>query len=204
MRTLQGIAVSPGVAIGEALIVDNEGFRIPRRFVMRDAVDDELQRLNNAVDAVAKQIARNRDAVTEQLGEQCGAIFSAHLQMLRDPKLLAEIEGLIRKKHYSPEYAVSQTLRRFAKVFQDLNNVYLAERAHDIVDIERSLLGKLLGEQREEFSHLTSPAVVLAHNLTPTETANLDRRFVLGFVTEIGGAGGHTAIVAKGLEIPAV
>lgn len=204
MRTLQGIAVSPGVAIGEALIVDNEGFRIPRRFVMRDAVEDELERLNKAVDAVAEQIARNRDTVTAQLGDQCGAIFSAHLQMLRDPSLLAEFEGLIRKKHYSPEYAVSQTLRRFAKVFQDLDNVYLAERAHDIVDIERSLLGKLLGERREEFSHLTSPVVVLAHNLTPTETANLDRRFVLGFVTEIGGAGGHTAIVAKGLEIPAV
>ena len=204
MRTLQGIAVSPGVAIGEALIVDNEGFRIPRRFVMRDAVEDELQRLNKAVDAVAEQIARNRDAVSAQLGDQCGAIFAAHLQMLRDPSLLAEFEGLIRIKHYSPEYAVSQTLRRFAKVFQDLDNVYLAERAHDIVDIERSLLGRLLGEQREEFSHLTSPVIILAHNLTPTETANLDRRFVLGFVTEIGGAGGHTAIVAKGLEIPAV
>lgn len=204
MRTLQGIAVSPGVAIGEALIVDNEGFRIPRRFVVRDALDDEIQRLNRAVDALADQIARNRDAVAAQLGDRCGAIFSAHLQMLRDPSLLAEIEGLIRSKHYSSEYAVSQTLRRFAKVFQDLDNVYLAERAHDIVDIERSLLGKLLGEQREELSHLASPAVILAHNLTPTETANLDRRFVLGFVTEVGGAGGHTAIVAKGLEIPAV
>jgi phosphotransferase system enzyme I (PtsI) len=124
--------------------------------------------------------------------------------MLRDPNLLMEIEGLIRNKHYSPEYAVSKTLRRFAKVFQDLDNVYLSERTHDIVDIERSLLGKLLGEPREEFSHITSPAVILAHNLTPTETANLDPRFVLGFVTEIGGAGGHTAIVAKGLEIPAV
>ena len=135
MRTLQGIAVSPGVAIGEALIVDNEGFRIPRRLVMRDAVEDEVRRLNKAVDAVAEQIGRNRDAVSAQLGEQCGAIFSAHLQMLRDPNLLAEFEELIRKRHYSPEYAVSQTLRRFAKVFQDLDNVYLAERAHDIVDI---------------------------------------------------------------------
>ena len=204
MRTLQGIAVSPGVAIGEALIVDNEGFRIPRRFVMRDAVDDELQRLNNAVDAVGEQIERNRDTVTAQLGDQVGSIFSAHLQMLRDPNLRREIETRIREKHHSPEYAVSQTLRRFAKVFQDLDNGYMAERAHDIVDIERSLLGKLLGERREEFSHLTSPAIILAHNLTPTETAGLDRKYVLGFATEIGGAGGHTAIVAKGLEIPAV
>jgi len=204
MRTLQGIAVSPGVAIGEALIVDTEGFRIPRRFVMRDAVDDELQRLDNAVDAVGTEIERKRDAVTKQLGEQYGAIFAAHLQMLRDPSLHREIEDLIRNRHYSPEYAVSRTLRRFAKVFQDLDSVYLAERAHDIFDIERSLLARLLGERREELTHVTSPVVVLAHNLTPGETASLDRKFVLGFVTEIGGAGGHTAIVAKGLEIPAV
>ncbi|MBP90791.1 MAG: phosphoenolpyruvate--protein phosphotransferase [Planctomycetaceae bacterium] len=204
MRTLQGIAVSPGVAIGEALIVDNEGFRIPRRFVMRDAVDDELERLDHAIDAVAAEIETNRDAVSNRLGEQYGAIFSAHVQMLRDPSLYREIVGLIRTKHYSPEYAVSRTLRQFAKVFEELDSDYLAERVHDIFDIERSLLAKLLGERREELSHVTSPVVVLAHNLTPSETASLDSRFVLGFVTEIGGAGGHTAIVAKGMEIPAV
>jgi phosphotransferase system enzyme I (PtsI) len=204
MRTLQGIAVSPGVAFGEALIIDNEGFRIPRRFVMRDAVEDELERLDHAVEAVATEIEGKRDSVAKQLGAQYGAIFAAHLQMLRDPSLHSEIEELIRQRHYSPEYAVSRTLRRFAKVFQDLDNVYLAERAHDIFDIERSLLARLLGERREELTHLTSPIVVLAHNLTPSETASLDPQFVLGFVTEIGGAGGHTAIVAKGLEIPAV
>lgn len=204
MRTLQGIAVSPGVAIGEALIVDHEGFRIPRRFVMRDAVEDELERFDHAIDAVAAEIETNRHAVSKRLGDQYGAIFAAHLQMLRDPSFYREIVELIRGKHYSPEYAVSRTLRQFAKVFQELESSYLAERAHDIFDIERSLLAKLLGERREELSHVTSPVVVLAHNLTPTETASLDARFVLGFVTEIGGAGGHTAIVAKGMEIPAV
>jgi phosphotransferase system enzyme I (PtsI) len=204
MQTLQGIAVSPGVAIGEALIVDNEGFRIPRRFVVRDAVDGELARLHKAVDAVAAEIERNRDAVTRQLGDQYGAIFSAHLLMLRDARLQDEIEELIRQQHFSPEYAVSRTLRRYAKVFQKLDNAYLAERAHDVFDLERSLLRHLLGERREELTHLRSPVVILAHNLTPSETAMLDRRFVLGFVTEVGGAGGHTAIVAKALEIPAV
>ena len=204
MRTLQGIAVSPGVAIGEALIVDNEGFRIPRRFVMRDAVEDELERLHHAIEAVAAEIETNRDAVSKRLGDQYGAIFAAHLQMLRDPSLYRDIVTLIRSKHYSPEYAVSRTLRQFAKVFQELESSYLAERAHDIFDIERSLLARLLGESREELTHVTSPVVVLAHNLTPTETASLDAQFVQGFVTEIGGAGGHTAIVAKGLEIPAV
>jgi phosphotransferase system enzyme I (PtsI) len=96
------------------------------------------------------------------------------------------------------------TLRGYAKVFQGSDSAYLAERAHDIFDLEKGLLRNLLGRRREELSHLTSPVVVLAHNLTPSETANLDPNFVRAFVTEIGGAGGHTAIVAKGLEIPAV
>jgi phosphotransferase system enzyme I (PtsI) len=204
MQTLQGIAVSPGVAIGEALVIDNEGFRIPRRFVARDAVEHELQRLDSAIEAVSAEIARNRDAVSGQLGQQYGAIFSAHLQMLRDPLLHDELEELIREHHYSPEYAVSRALRRYAKVFESLEGGYLAERAHDIYDIEKSLLRNLLGRRREELSQLTSAVIVLAHNLTPSETAKLDPEFVRGFVTEIGGAGGHTAIVAKALEIPAI
>jgi phosphotransferase system enzyme I (PtsI) len=204
MQTLQGIAVSPGVAIGEALVIDNEGFRIPRRFVMRDAVEDEVERLTKAIDSVAGEIDRNRAAISEKLGEDYGAIFAAHLQMLRDRRMNDELIELIRENHNSPEYAVSRVMRRYAKIFQELRDDYLAERANDIFDLERRLLRCLLGERREELSHITSPVVVLAHNLTPSETAMLDPKFVLGFVTEIGGAGGHTAIVAKGLEIPAV
>jgi phosphotransferase system enzyme I (PtsI) len=204
MQKLQGIAVSPGVAIGEALVMDNEGFRIPRRFVSRDAVEDEMERLDKAVAAGAAEIARHRDTVSHELGEKYGAIFEAHLQMLQDARLRSELEEMIRQRHYSPEYAVSRTLRRYAQVFQRLESSYLAERANDIFDIEKRLLRHLLGRRREEISHLTSPVLVLAHNLTPSETANLDRRFVRGFVTEVGGPGSHTAIVAEALEIPAV
>jgi phosphotransferase system enzyme I (PtsI) len=204
MQTLQGIAVSPGVAIGEALVVDNEGFRIPRRFVMRDVVEDEVERLSKAIESVAGEIDQNRAAISEKLGDDYGAIFAAHLQMLRDRRMNAELFELIRENHNSPEYAVSRVMRRYAKIFQELRDDYLAERANDIFDLERRLLRCLLGERREELSHITSPVVVLAHNLTPSETAMLDPKFVLGFITEIGGAGGHTAIVAKGLEIPAV
>lgn len=184
--------------------MDNEGFRIPRRFVARDAVDEELDRLERALRASTDEIARNRDAVNRELGPQYGAIFEAHLQMLNDPRLRGEIEEFIRGRNYSPEYAVSRTLRRYTKVFQSLENAQFAERAHDIVDIEKRLLRNLLGRRREEISRLTSPVLVLAHNLTPSETANLDRAFVQGFVTEIGGPGSHTAIVAGALEIPAV
>jgi phosphotransferase system enzyme I (PtsI) len=204
MQKLQGIAVSPGVVIGEALVMDNEGFRIPRRFVARDAVEDELERLGKAIAAASDEIVRNREAVSEQLGDKYGAIFEAHLQMLQDTKLRSELEEMIRQRHYSPEYAVSRTLRRYARVFQRLESSYLAERANDIFDIEKRLLRNLLGRRREGISHLTSPVLVLAHNLTPSETTNLDRRFVRGFVTEIGGPGSHTAIVAEALEIPAL
>jgi phosphotransferase system enzyme I (PtsI) len=204
MQKLQGIAVSPGVAIGEALVMDNEGFRIPRRFVARDAVEEEIDRLDKAIEAAAIEIARNRDVVTQELGDKYGAIFEAHLQMLQDQRLHGELEDLIRQRHYSPEYAVSRKMRQYAQVFQKLESSYLAERANDIVDIEKRLLRHLLGRRREGISHLTSAVLVLARNLTPSETANLDRRFVRGFVTELGGPGSHTAIVAEALEIPAV
>jgi phosphoenolpyruvate-protein phosphotransferase (PTS system enzyme I) len=204
MLKLQGIAVSPGVAIGEALVMDNEGFRIPRRFVTRDTVVDELERLDKAIAASASEIAKHRDAVAMELGEQYGAIFEAHLQMLQSVRLRSEFEEMIRQRHYSPEYAVSRTLRRYAQVIQNLESSTLAERATDIFDIEKRLLRHLLGHRREGIDHLTSPVLVLAHNLTPSETSNLDRHFVRGFVTEIGGPGSHTAIVAEALEIPAV
>lgn len=204
MERLQGIAVSPGVAIGEVLVLDNEGFRIPRRFLTRDAVDDELERLNRAIDAATAEIERNRVRVAAQLGSDYAAIFSAHIQMLNDRGLRSKLEEMIRQRHYSPEYAVSRTLRHYAKVFQSLEGDYLSERANDIFDIEEKLLRQLSGRRREELSHVSSEVLVLAHNLTPSETSRLDPKFVRGFVTEIGGPGSHTAIVAEALGIPAV
>ena len=203
MLKLQGIAVSSGVTIGEALVLDSEGFRIPRRFVARSAVDTELQRLSNAVAESTAEIKKNRDAVRGELGEQYAAIFDAHLAMLHDQRLQEELTSAVRDRNWWPEYAVSRTLRRYAKVFQKLDN-HIAQRAHDIYDIEKSLLRNLLGQRRETLASISEPVVILAHNLTPSETANLDRRFVKGFATELGGPGSHTAIVAEGLEIPAV
>ena len=203
MLKLQGIAVSPGVTIGEALVLDSEGFRIPRRFVARSAVDTELERLANAVAETGREIERNRDAIQAELGGQYAAIFAAHLAMLHDAKLQEELTSAVRDRNFWPEYAVSRTLRRYAKVFQSLDN-HIAQRAHDIYDIEKSLLRNLLGQRRETLAAISQPVIVLAHNLTPSETANLDRRFVQGFATELGGPGSHTAIVAEGLEIPAV
>jgi phosphotransferase system enzyme I (PtsI) len=203
MERLQGIAVSPGVAIGEVLVMDNEGFRIPRRFLPRDAVEDELERLNRAIAAATEEIERKRAKVSEQLGKEYAAIFSAHGQILNDKGLRSKLEEMIRQRHYSPEYSVSRALRHYAKVMQSLEGV-MPERANDIFDIEKRLLRHLFGKRREELAHVTSEVLVLAHNLTPSETANLNPKYVRGFVTEIGGPGSHTAIVAEALGIPAV
>ncbi len=114
MQTFPGIAVSPGVAIGEAFVVDNEGFRIPRRFIDHEATEAELARLKQAIEAVSKQLEQYGRDVAVQLGEQYGAIFSAQLQMLHDPRLQEEISQRIRERHNAAEYAVSRTMRRFA------------------------------------------------------------------------------------------
>ncbi len=204
MIVKRGIAVSPGVAIGDALVLGTEDFRIPQRFVRVDAVDAEVARFHAALDAVCREIRETERVATEQLGKQYGAIFAAHLEMTRNPQVIEEIERLIREKSYSPEFASSRVLRKYARVFQNLGDNYLAERAVDIYDLERRLLRHLLGERREELSHLRAPVLVLAHNLTPSETAHLDRKYVLGFATEVGGHTSHTAILAGALELPAV
>ncbi|MEM6331624.1 MAG: phosphoenolpyruvate--protein phosphotransferase [Planctomycetota bacterium] len=204
MQRLQGIAVSPGVAIGEALVLDNEGFRIPRRFLPRDAVQTELARLGQAIADTTAEIERSRQSISEQLGDDYASIFSAHVQMLNDPRLRQELEEMIRDRHYSPEYSVSRAMRRYAKVFQSLEGAYMAERAQDIFDIEKRLLTHLLGERREDFSQITSEVLILARDLTPSETAGMNPRFIHGFGTEVGGPSSHTAIVAEGLGIPAV
>jgi phosphotransferase system enzyme I (PtsI) len=204
MLTLRGIPVSPGVAIGQALILGADTFRIPQRFVAIDAIDAEIARFRTALDAVCREVELHEKLAAERLGPQYAAIFSAHLMMIRDVQLIAEIESLIRNKSFSPEYASSRVLRQYAKRFQNLGDHYLSERSADIYDLERRMLRHLLGERREELQHLTSPVLILANNLTPSETASLDKRFVLGFATEVGGETSHTAILAGAMEIPAV
>lgn len=204
MKVFSGIAVSPGMVAGPAMVLGSENFRIPRKLVSRDAVDAELHRFHVALDQVCKDIKGNEQLVSSQLGAQYGAIFSAHLQMAQDPRLIREVESLIRDQTRSPEFAVSRVLRSYAEQLQAMGDRYLSERALDIFDLEKRLLGKLLGESREELRNLTEPVIILAHDLTPGETATLDTKYVLGFATEVGGHTSHTAILAGALEIPAI
>jgi phosphoenolpyruvate-protein phosphotransferase (PTS system enzyme I) len=204
MEIKRGIPVSPGVAIGPALVLDNEGFRIPQRFVDGDQAEAELVRLRIALKAAAKEAREIQQTVSDKLGKQYGAIFAAHAVLVEDPALVREVERLIQGQSHAAEYAVSRVIRRNAKTLESLDRGSFMLRAADLFDIEKLILRNLLGQRRELVSHLKEPVVVLAHDLTPSETASLDRNKVHAFATEAGGRASHTAIMAGVLEIPAV
>jgi phosphotransferase system enzyme I (PtsI) len=203
MLELQGIAVSPGVAIGKVLILDREGYRITRSQIDSADRQNESARLQSAIAEASTRLDQQRQDSTQKIGEQVGAIFSAHQQLLLDPSLHREWFRLIDEQCYSAEFAISSVLSRYAHAFRNMGSELMAERATDIRDVERTLL-EALGGSPMQVSGGDGPSVLLSHDLTPTETASLDRSKILGFCTEVGGPGGHTAIVARGLEIPAV
>jgi phosphotransferase system enzyme I (PtsI) len=204
MEIKRGIAVSPGVAIGPALVLDSEWFRIPQRVIPPSQIDHECQRLRQALAQAAAETRANQEAVSAKLGPQYGAIFAAHALMLTDPTLVQEIEALVRTNHFAVEYAVSRVIRRYAKALESIEGGYLADRVADLFDIEKRILRHLLGQRREQLRDLREPVIVLAHDLTPSETAALDPQRVHAFATEAGGRASHTAIVAGVLNIPAV
>lgn len=204
MEIRKGIAVSPGVVIRQAFLFESEGFRIPRHVIKNDAVEDEVCRLEKAIDASKKEIEDLEKKVSENLGSEIGSIFGTHRMVLQDARLKDEIIKRIRKTNFTPEFAVSLALRVYIRKFQDIKDSYLAERVTDIFDVERRLLRNLLGEKREELKNLEEEVVLVAHDLTPSQTAMLDPQKVKGFATDGGGRTSHTAIVARALGIPAV
>ena len=204
MEIKRGIAVSPGVAIGPALVLNTEWFRIPQRSIEPKQIEEEILRLRQALEDAAGETRATQEAVSAKLGAQYGAIFGAHAMMLVDPGLSREIEGLIRQQNFAAEYAVSRVMRRYAKALEGIAGGHLQSRVSDIFDLEKRILSRLLGQRREQLQHLTESVIVLAHDLTPSETAGLDTKRVHAFATEAGGRTSHTAIVAGVLEIPAV
>lgn len=204
MEVRRGIAVSPGVAIGPAFVLEAEDIRIPRRFIRPEEVEAEMERFSRAVESAEEEIRNFRDRLSEEIGGEISGIFEAHLRLLRDPALLEGVETLIREKSFTPEHSVSRVFNRYARRIQGMEDVYLRERVTDLHDIERRLLRSLVGEKREELRSLSEPVVLVARDLTPSQTADLDRGRVLGFATDGGGQTSHTAIVARALQIPAV
>ena len=204
MKTVFGVPVSPGIAIGKAFVQATEGFRIPEQIISADASEAEIRRFQAAVQRAQEEIILNRESTKDALGQTFADIFEAQLQILMDPASLAEMEAQTRNRLFSAEHAVTTVMRRNMDIFRQIESSYIAEKVNDIRDIEKRLLRILLGVRKETLAQLSSPVILVADNLTPSETANLDKRFVQAIVTEQGGAVGHTAILAAALEIPCV
>lgn len=205
MQTLRGIAVSSGIAIGPAVVVDPHGQRLPYRLVAADATAEELARLDRALELARAEAETAEAEARRKLGPQYADILAAHAQMIADPTLRRDARLLIERDRLSAEHAVTEVLAGHAAHLERLSDSYLAARAADVHDIRQRLLGHLMGKRpRSPSQGLLAPSVLLAPDLSPSETAGLDPALTLGFATESGGRASHTAIVAEALEIPAV
>ncbi|AQT68879.1 Phosphoenolpyruvate-protein phosphotransferase [Anaerohalosphaera lusitana] len=203
MEIRKGIAVSPGIAIAGPLVIDSKDFRIPRRSILPSQREQEVQRVRDAFAGAIHELSKLEKAEGVQK-DNIKDIFAVHLRFLRDKSFLARITDFVSEELVTAEYAVSTILREIASHFASIDDVYISERAADIYDIENRLLTQLLGKVQESVEHTSEESVVIAHDLTPTQTASFNKEFIKGFATEAGGRTSHTAIVARTLGIPAV
>ncbi len=203
MAMLKGIAASDGVAIAKAYLLMQPDLSFSKKTV--EDSDGELARLNDALAKSTEELQAIRNKAAETLGEEEAQVFDAHLMVLSDPEMIGSIETSIRDKKTNAEAGLTEVTDMFIGMFEAMeDNPYMQERAADIKDVTKRVLSHLLGVKLPNPSMIDEEVVVVAHDLTPSDTAQLDRRFVKAFVTDIGGRTSHSAIMARSLEIPAI
>lgn len=200
MKIIRGIAASPGIAIGAAFQFRQDELRFERRVVGDPAA--EWRRFQSAAARAGEQLAAVCAGARDELGEEQAAIFEAHLLMLEDPELLAAVQNAIEERSLNAEAALSDAAERYAETLEALDDEYLRARAADVRDVAGRVLRILLG--REAATGPDAPAVVVARDLTPSDTILMDKSHVLGFCTAEGGPTAHTAILARTMGLPAV
>lgn len=204
MEIIKGIPVSPGVAIGNAFILDSEEVRIPERFAQEGSEQEEIHRFEKALQDSRTEVRELQEEVSQKIGTKYSAVFNAHFLVLSDDQFINDVHERISRNCFTAEYAVSRVLRKYVKAFRAMENAYLSQRISDIYDVEKRVLKHLLGHRRESLANIDEPVVVITHDLTPSQTASFDRGMILGLATDIGGRTSHAAIMARAMEIPAV
>lgn len=201
---LKGIAASPGIVIGKVYIMQEQEVVIDKNKVPPERVEAEISRFKEAVDKAHNQLEAIRDKAGKELGHEKAEIFEAHLMVLEDDVFLEEIKEKIMNELTTAEYATSQVVDKFAAMFNEMTDEYLKERAADIRDIGDRLIKNLLCLEDQSLANIDREVVVIARDLTPSDTAQMNKEFVKAFATDMGGRTSHTAIMARSLEIPAV
>lgn len=200
----RGIPVSPGIARGRILVLGRPRPTISQRPVREEDLAEEVNRLESALVQTRQQIIEVQRKVSEGMGANEGSIFDAHLLALEDRALLDEVMRVIHDQKCNAEYAFHLVAERYAASLAKIEDEYLRERANDMRDVTTRVLNNLLGlEEDFDLRHLKEPCIIISHDLTPSNTAQLDKRHVLGFATDVGSRTSHTAIMARSLRIPA-
>ncbi|WP_431689576.1 phosphoenolpyruvate--protein phosphotransferase [Peptostreptococcus anaerobius] len=199
---IKGIGASPGIAIGKALVLEHKEMVIEKKENVN--VEVEVEKLNSAVDTSKKELSAVKEKVAKELGEEEAEIFGAHLLVLEDPEFIGEAENKIKNESLNAEYALNEVKDMFVSIFESMDNDYMRERAADVKDVTNRVLRHILGIKIIDLSNLSDEVVLIAHDLTPSDTATMDKKKVLGFLTNIGGRTSHTAIMSRTLEIPAI
>ena len=203
-KTLRGIPASPGIAIGRAVLLHRRDSRISPRKIEPSQAKKELERFRNAIEATHRQLEADKIRVTRDISETVGRIFEAHLMILEDPVFLEEIETSISKELMSAKYLVWTAMERNYKSLKAQRGDFFQQRAEDIRDVRRRLISHLEGAADSTIPRFRQPVIIVADDLTPTDTLNLDPKYVQGLATERGGMASHTAILARSFQIPAV
>jgi len=199
---MKGIGVSPGIVIGKVLLKEEKKIVIEKKHIIN--YEGEIKRFKTAMENSKIEIQQIYNNVLKNIGENEATIFEAHLMILEDPEMLQQIEKNIEDNKVNAEWALKEISEMFIAMFENMDNEYMKERAADIKDVTSRLMKKLLNIEEVNFGQLANEVIIVAHDLTPSDTSQIDKNKVLGFITEIGGRTSHSAIMARTLEIPAI
>ncbi len=201
MLEIKGIAASNGIAIANAYCLVEPDLSFEK--IEITDIEAEINRLYNSIEKTKQEIEGIRDVALRKIGKEKAAIFAAHLLILEDPEFTSALLEKIKEK-MNAEAALEEVSTMFAQLFESMDNDYMKERAADIRDVSQRLLAQLLHVELPDYSRLSSEVIIVANDLTPSMTAQLDKKYVKGFVTDIGGRTSHSAILARAMGIPAI
>jgi len=201
---LNGIPAAPGITFGEALVVYADEMPISSEPIDPSKVKDEIERFESALNRTREELADLHRALAAEMGEEHAKILDSHIMMLGDELMKEETLETVRNENVNAAYAFSRIIDRTLKAFDKMEDQYLRERSEDIRDVRKRVIRNYFGQKSEGLADIKRKAIIVAHNLTPSDTVGFKKKFVLGFVSDTGGSTSHAAIIARSLGIPAV
>lgn len=199
---IRGIGASKGIAIAKVFELKHYDVKIELKNIIN--IDEEIKKIDESIIFAVKQIEKIKEIASKNLDKEHAMVFDAHIQVATDPMIKEEVIQTIKDKKCNAEYAMNEIANKYISMFESMDDAYMKERAADIKDVSQRIIFNLLGIVKEDLTSINEEVIIVGVDLTPSETSQLNRQFVKGFATDIGGRTSHSAIMARSLEIPAV